>query len=165
MAVHFCKRIALPLAALTLILALRGGPRALFPGRPERRLTEFQRVRLVNRLKVFGRQKFWIILDTGGPAPHSEPENFAHQLEDVLVSVRWIRTRTVWQRIGVSGFRQVEMHDYSKGGNSGILIFTPPESKVAAAALDAELRGASLVSSLESDENLRGAILLIVGSP
>jgi hypothetical protein len=133
--------------------------------RRERHLNENQIAGLVNRLSAFAHQEFWIVVETGGPAPESEQGRFSRELGGALNSAHWIKTQKVWQRMGAAGFRLVQMQGDSRGGDSGIVIFAPPASTSAGEALDRELRLLSIRSSLEPDENLKDAILIFVGPP
>jgi hypothetical protein len=157
------KRVGLTIAALALGCPSLGGPIAALPAAPQGRLSAIQTAGIPEKLKAFAPQRFWIVLETAGPAPRSEPENFAHQVEEQLRSAGWVKTRTVWQKMGDAGFRKVEMQDYSKPGDSSVFIVTPLASKHAAKMLSSTLRQAGIASSFELDENLRGAILFFIG--
>jgi hypothetical protein len=131
----------------------------------ERHLNGDQIGGLVNSLRAFAHQEFWIVVETGGPAAVPEQVGFSRELGAALNSAHWIKTQKVWQRMGAAGFQQVQMQDYSRGGDSGIVIFAPAASTSAGEALNRELRRLSVRSSLEPDENLKGAVLIFVGPP
>ena len=120
---------------------------------------------LVNGLRAFAHQEFWIVVEDGGPAAAAEEVGFSRELGAALNSAHWIKTQKIWQRMGAAGFQQVQMQDYSRGGDSGIVIFAAAASTSAGEALNRELRRLSVRSSLEPDENLKNAILIFVGPP
>lgn len=129
-----------------------------------RRLSEQQAKMLRAQLKVFGSQKFWIIAETGEYAPQSEQARFGQQLRQTLVLAGWTETQKVRQRIGSAGFRETSMYAYSRGGDSGLLIFAAPDSIVAGKALNMALSGMLFKTSIERDDSLRNAILVFVGA-
>jgi len=138
--------------------------RPIIAERRERHLNEDQISGLVNILRAFAHQEFWTVVEDG-PAAVPEEVGFSRELGAALNSAHWIKSQKVWQRMGVAGFRQVQMQDSSRGGDSGIVIFAPPASISAGEALNRELRRLSMRSSIERDENLKDSILIFVGPP
>jgi hypothetical protein len=139
--------------------------RPIIAERRERHLNEDQNGGLVNSLRAFAHQEFWIVVEDGGPAAVPEEVGFSRELGGALNSAHWIKSQKIWQRMGAAGFQQVQMQDSSRGGDSGIVIFAPAASASAGEALNRELRRLSMRSSIERDENLKDSILIFVGPP
>ena len=119
---------------------------------------------LETRLKPFQSQKFWIIAETGEYAPQAEEARFGQELQQALLEAGWIASQKVRQRMGPAGFKETMMYTYSHGGDSGLVIFAAPDSIAAGIALNSALREMSFRSSVESDDNLRNALLIFVGA-
>lgn len=129
-----------------------------------RRLADNQIRTLGNRLSAFALQRFWIVAETGVYAPQSAQMTLSRQLQDALLSARWIQSQKVLQRIGTAGFKETSMEPYSRGGDTGVVLFAAPDSMAAGGALNTQLSGMSIRSSLEQDDNLKRAILIFVGT-
>jgi hypothetical protein len=119
---------------------------------------------LETRLKPFGSQRFWIIAETGEYAPQAEKWRFGQQLQQALVQAGWITSQKVRQRMGTAGFKKTTMYPYSRGGDNGLVIFAAPDSISAGTALNIVINEMSFGSSVETDDNLRNAILIFVGA-
>jgi hypothetical protein len=129
-----------------------------------RHLTDQQIMFIGKQLKGFASQKFWIVAETGEYAPESEQMRFGQQLRGALRSALWVDSRMVLQRMGNAGFQENLIYDYAKVGDTGIQIFGAPDCMVAAKALDSTLRSMGFSSTAERDDNLKGAILIFVGT-
>lgn len=116
------------------------------------------------RLKPFGSQRFWIIAETGEYAPQAEKWRFGQQLQQALVQAGWITSQKVRQRMGTAGFKETTMYPYSRGGDNGLVIFAAPDSISAGTALNIVINEMSFGSSVETDDNLRNAILIFAGA-
>jgi hypothetical protein len=132
-------------------------------GRHERNLYEPETSALRAQLKIFAPQKFWIIAETGIFAPESEQMRFADQLRSLLLSAGWIESRLILQRMGSAGFKESKMASYSRGGDSGIVIYADNASIPAGKRLNIALNRLLIKSSLEVDDNIKNAILIFVG--
>jgi hypothetical protein len=131
---------------------------------PGSTLNQQQMKVLETRLKPFGSQRFWIIAETGEYAPQAEKWRFGQQLQQALVQAGWITSQKVRQRMGTAGFKKTTMYPYSRGGDNGLVIFAAPDSISAGTALNIVINEMSFGSSVETDDNLRNAILIFVGA-
>jgi hypothetical protein len=135
------------------------------PALPRARHFNQQQMKVLEtRLKPFGSQRFWIIAETGEYAPQAEKWRFGQQLQQALVQAGWITSQKVRQRMGIAGFKETRMYPYSRGGDNGLVIFAAPDSISAGTALNIVINEMSFGSSVETDDNLRNAILIFVGA-
>ena len=139
-------------------------PSSELPGEGSgRHIPEQSAASLATQLKPFASQRFWIIAETGGTAPDSEQVKFGQQLRSALRSAGWIESEFMLQRHGAAGFQTTKMEPYSRGGDKGVLILTDRTSLRAGSKLNAALSALSLESELQTDANLKNAILILVG--
>ena len=128
-----------------------------------RHLSEDQVKALQIRLQPFARQRFWVIAETGEYAPDSEQARFGRELQHTLTGSGWTASQKVRQRMGNAGFQETMMYPYSHGGDRGLVIYAAPDSMRAGEALNRAISEMAFRSSVDADENLKGAILVFIG--
>src|SRR5260370_4411738 len=120
--------------------------------------------RFANALSPFAGQRFWIVAQTNDWDEASEQVRFARVIDSGLQAARWNKTQNITMKHrGSTEFREVPQPLYARISDRGVIVYAAESALGAGAALRDELRRGPNKAELASDNNLKEAIVIVVG--